>query len=186
MKYRVLFLTYFGYACIHLLRTAYPFVQLQLAHYYETDSKFIGLLSGVAYIIVGCGYLFHIFFPIKRLLHQYFVEVLLCASFYLLVPIMIFLNIKSPILTLICFGFYGWFQSSCYSVAANMVKMYFDPVEDGCWMGFWGTCSDTGNIIGFFIYTLIIYYLGVSWVWCLVFAPAVTIFLTILIKFLLK
>ena len=73
MKYRVFILTYMAYTCIHLLRTSYPFVQLQIAHYYDTDSKFLGLLSGVAYIIVGAGYLSHVFIPITRLVHQYFV-----------------------------------------------------------------------------------------------------------------
>ena len=37
MKYKVWFLTYISYGGLHLLRTAFPFVQYDISKYYETD-----------------------------------------------------------------------------------------------------------------------------------------------------
>ena len=186
MKCRIFIITYISSICIYLIRTSYPFVQLQIAHYYDTDSKFIGLMSGVIYIILGISNFAHIFFPFKRLVLQYFVEINLSSIFFLLVPIMMFFNIKSQVLTLICFGLFGWFQSTSYSILTDIVRRYFNPIDDGFLVGFWGSCSSAGYILSFFISTLIVYYFQASWILCLVYAPVITIIVTSLMRGLLN
>lgn len=182
MKYRIAIITYLVYACLHLMRTAFPFVQYNIAQYYGTDEKYIGILAAATYIIMGIGYLFRNLFLPRRIVHSYFIEGSLCAIFYLLIPISMLFNFKSLVFGVICYGLYGLFQSGLFVTLTTLMGQHFSSEKDGTLLGFWSSTSDFGNIAGYFISTIIIYYIHASFEWPLIIASILTLIITFVMK----
>ena len=51
---------------------------------------------------------------------------------------------------------------------------------------FWSSHRDTGNIVAFFVNTVIVYELGWSWQICILFAGAITIIIAFILRFSLE
>ena len=182
MRYQIAILTYLAYAAIHVMRTTFPFVQYDIVKYYDTDEKYIGILGAVTYIVIGIGYLAHNIIRPTKLVHNYFIEVSLSAIFFIVIPISMFFEIKILALGIIFYGLYGWFQSASYATLTTIILSHFNDAEDGTLIGFWASTSDFGNILGFFMSTVIIYYLHIDWRVTLIIAGLLTLLFNTLMK----
>ena len=94
MRYRIAITTYMAFAAILVMRTAFPFVQFDIAKYYGTDEKYLGILSAVTYIIMGVGYFIRNLLLRHRIVHSFFIECSLSALFYLVIPVTMFFDVK--------------------------------------------------------------------------------------------
>ena len=79
----------------------------------------------------------------------------------------------------------GFAQVVAYPVCIKLIFQHFNPKKDGLVLGIWSAHGDMGNIIGFFIYTLIVYKFHWSWSICLLFASGATFTMAIIMKLFL-
>lgn len=93
-----------------------------------------------------------------------------------------FFGIKILAFGIICYGLYGWFQSASYPALTTIISYNFNDSEDGTLIGFWASTSDFGNIFGFFLSTVIIYYLHLDWRVTLILAGCLTLLTNALMK----
>lgn len=169
MKCQVYFATFFAYLTIHAMRMSIPFNQKPLAEYYGLDNKMVGLVNSIAYILLGIAYMYRVLHPIKRVKSEYFYPITIASIFFLLIPIYVFLGIKSIVLLFISMGAFGLFQSTSWPVVIKLIDRYFDPESDGFVIGIWSSNADMGNIFGFFICTAFIFYFHLIWQFSMIF-----------------
>lgn len=78
---------------------------------------------------------------------------------YLIIPLLVWLNVRIPILLYISLAGFGWFQGIAWPVLLAFINVYFDSKKDGCLVGLWSANKDTGNVLGFFVSTILIIFL---------------------------
>lgn len=84
---------------------------------------------------------------------------IIAAVSFLCIPLLVYARIHTHwFLYLIMAGF-GWFQTVAWPVLLTLVHTYFIPSRDGCMLGFWSANTSIGNIAGFALCTVLIYYL---------------------------
>jgi len=79
-------------------------------------------------------------------------------------------------------GAFGLFQSTSWPVVIKLVDRYFNAENDGFVLGIWSANGDLGNIFGFFICTVFVFYWHWAWQSCLAFAAISAFLLAFLIK----
>ena len=104
---------------------------------------------------MGISCFFRILFPFKRLVNDYFWNANLTALSFMLIPVSMYLNIKSIGLMIVLCCFFGWFQGGIYAILLALVERKFTISEDGCLLGFWASMSDIGTVFGFFMCTIL-------------------------------
>ena len=89
---------------------------------------------------------------------------------YLVIPLLVYLGARIPALFYLSLAGFGWFQSASWPVLLSLVHAYFLPKRDGCMLGFWSAGGDIGNILGFLMCTVIMYFLHLPFQVCLIVA----------------
>ena len=92
---------------------------------------------------------------------------------------------KSLAVGIICYGLYGLFQSGLFATLTTLMSQTFNESRDGTLLGFWSSTSDFGNVAGYFMSTVIVYYINANWKWPLIVAGVMTILITILMKLMI-
>lgn len=144
----------------------------------------MGLAMASIYIIMGLSYFMRALIPINNLQKTYLITVLLCAGSYAILPTAVSLGARSIPVLFVSLGGFGLFQSSSYPVLVKLMKKYYTVEEDGRMIGIWSSCGDMGNILGFFVFTVIVYYLHLPWQACLLFASIIASVLGVVIYLL--
>jgi len=81
---------------------------------------------------------------------------------------------------------FGFFQFSFWPITLVLVNQYFDPKTEGTILGLWSANGDFGNIIGFFIPTLMVNILKSRWEISMLFGSSVNAIMGILVFTCLK
>ena len=131
-------------------------------------------------------YFYRILFPFQNLVKGYFYQISLSAICLLIIPVTLFLNIHSLVLSIIAFSFFGWFQGSGYALLAGLMSQKFTVEDDGCLVGMWGSAGDMGNLLGLFLFTCIMYYLKIDWKFCMVVPTIFSLFMNTLLNSFLE
>lgn len=175
------FVSFLAYLTIHAMRMAIPFNQKPLAEYYGLDNKMVGFGNSMIYIVLGMAYMYRVIHPIVRVKSEYFYPITIACFFYILIPIYVFLGIKSITLLFISMGAFGLFQSTSWPVVLKLVDRYFDPEKEGFVLGIWSSSADMGNLFGFFICTALVFYLQIAWQFSLLFMALFAFFVAFLL-----
>lgn len=115
-KYVVFVTTLLGYSTLHIMRMTLPFVQLDLMQFFFINKLEIGIANACLYIIIGLSYLWRALKPVKAPQFTYFWSMNLTSLFYLLTPLIIFMNIRVHVLFYISLVGFGLFQSAAWPV----------------------------------------------------------------------
>lgn len=62
----------------------------------------------------------------------------------------------------------------------------FNASEDGAALGYWVGSSLFGAILGYFLFTFLIYGVSVSWVWCLIISSILNLLIVVCFKLKLE
>jgi len=135
---------------------------------------------------MGFGFFFRVFFPYNRLVRDHFINSNLVALCIMGIPISIYFQIKSIYLIAVLYGLFGWFQASLYPILLTLLNKKFNTNEDGCLIGFWATSNDLGEMIGYLICTIIVFYIKADWKVCLIVIPLLTIIVNCFFKGILE
>lgn len=136
--------------------------------------------------MIGLIYLLRIIYPLKRLVHSYFIQSLLVSLSLAMIAITVALDVKEVFFLILFYGMFGIFQGGIYVVLLTLVSRRFTTAQDGCILGLWAASGDTGNVIGLFICTCIVYYFKWNWVWCLIVTSFINVICTALLKVFLE
>ena len=61
----------------------------------------------------------------------------------------------------------------------------FSSTKDGLLLGLWSSSANFGSVVGYFMPTVIVYYMEADWKWALVVAGVLTILMSVLMKILI-
>lgn len=69
----------------------------------------------------------------------------------------------AKVLLTIAVGGFGFFHMAAYQICGAVVSGYYDSNRESSKLGFWGSSSSVGNIIGFFVSNMVIYQFELMW-----------------------
>lgn len=199
MKYLTYVLTFTAYVGIHILRMGYSSVKPYFEKTFELDSIFLGLFDGLVYISLGLGFFFR--FLIEGNTSKttiYLIFGTLTAIGYAVIPVMsmllknsegiienpsFFVQYGAPGLALIVFGFC---QFTGWPVLLYLVNQHFNVETEGTILGIWSANGDVGNVLGFFLGTVILEYIEISWEYVMIIGASVHLIMSILVFLILQ
>lgn len=179
MKYLIYAITFLGYCSLHMMRFGLPFVQKDFEKFFDINNFQMGLANGMLYIIIGFSNIWVTLSPIKNPQFKYFYSMILASLSYLIIPLLIFLNIRISYLFYISLIGFGWFQGISWPFLLSLINVNFDSKKDGFLVGLWSANKDTGNVLGFLLSTVLIIFLKLPFQTGLVLFGLISVLVTI-------
>lgn len=116
-------------------------------------------------LFIGLGNFMIAIKPLSKPIRALWIALLLCGLEYCLVPISMdnLHGVAAFTVLLILMGLSGYLQSFVWPNLLPLVHSAFSPDKDTTILGFWATCPNFDNIIGFVLCQYIVLYNGLSW-----------------------
>lgn len=196
-KYLTYLITFFAYVAVHMMRMSYSFNKSKIKERFGIDPYFLGILDACIYLAIGAG--FFLRYKITQsdnLKRNFLITAIIVSISYSVIPVfsLFSVGIEEPngsddavkVIISIALIIFGFFQFSFWPICLVFVNQYFDPKTEGTILGFWSANGDFGNIIGFFIPTLIVNTFHSSWELSMLIASVFNVVMAMLLYTCLK
>ena len=112
---------------VHVMRVGLPFVQLHLMHFYQITKFDVGIANAGLYIVIAISYLWRTFNAVNNPQLTYLWSITLAGLFYMIIPLLVFINAKIIPLFYVSLVGFGWFQSAAWPILLFLIHIYFHP-----------------------------------------------------------
>lgn len=116
----------------------------------------MGVLDSLMLLFLGIGHFIHAIKPMKKPIKCLWIAMLVCATNFIIMPILIDVSpFHSYFYLLIFVAVNGYVQSYTWPTLLMLINSKFSSKSNSTLLGFWATNANFGNIIGYFVFQMI-------------------------------
>lgn len=143
----------------------------------------LGAVQASTYIMIGLGYMYLMFRPVKKALPEYLLNMGLAGALFVLWGLWTWRGLNKPWVLMVFLAICGFVQAVAWPVCIKIMYQSFTYRENGFFLGLWSASGDMGNILSFYFNTLLVYSLHLPWESCIVLAGLLTLIMAFMMRF---